>query len=77
VGRELKAKVDELNAWYSEESSFQPTEFTAQTASIHFYSGMVVVERAPMEMPRLMAAGDAGVTYPSAEPILDAVRRPH
>jgi hypothetical protein len=72
----MKALVDDLNAWYAESEGHVETAFTRTVASIHFYSALVVVEKAMVEPPQLMMADGAGaVGYASAKPVLDSVRR--
>jgi hypothetical protein len=61
-----KDKIDELHAWYSDGA--EPTEFTRSTASIHLYTGMVVFERAPREVPSVVGStGRELFTLPMTE----------
>jgi hypothetical protein len=73
---DMKDRIDELNGWYGEAPGHEPTEFTRTTASLHFYSGLIIVEKAPVDPPRLMASNGRELSYPSAQYVLDAVRMP-
>ncbi|HTA27910.1 MAG TPA: class I SAM-dependent methyltransferase [Bacteroidia bacterium] len=37
--------IDKLNAYYSEQSSFKADAFTKSVRGVHFYNGMVVIEK--------------------------------
>jgi cephalosporin hydroxylase len=63
----MKRRVDDLNAWYSADATFEPTDFTRTAASIHFYAGLVVIEKAPTDEPQFMLSKDGGVTYGTME----------
>lgn len=52
---EMKARVDEINAWLR---NVEPTDFTRTTAGICFYPALIVVEKAPMEPPMILTAGE-------------------
>lgn len=54
----MKSKVDEINGWHIE-----PTEFTRTAASMHFYAGLVFVERAEMVEPTFMFGSGGKVDY--------------
>jgi len=53
-----KGLVDQLNAWYTREpDTFEVEDFTLSAHSLHFYSGMLVIEKRPMRMPREQTTG--------------------
>ena len=53
-----KGLVDQLNAWYTREpDSFKVDDVTRAAHSIHFYPGMVVIEKRRMEEPRTRKTG--------------------
>ena len=53
-----KRLVDLLNAWYSREpASLSTDEFTRSTHSLHFYPGVLVIEKRKMQPPRAGASG--------------------
>jgi len=43
--------IDELNAYYSEEKSFQVSAFTSSVNSIHYYDSVLVIEKRPTPKP--------------------------
>lgn len=49
--------IDQLNAWHSEQSSLPVNNFTRSTDSLHFYSGMLVIEKTPKSKPRSKTNG--------------------
>ena len=64
----MKAKVDELNAWF--DPQVEPTYFTRSAVSMHFYASMVVIEKGDVGRPQLVGAHDQGVAYGSMDPLL-------
>lgn len=46
-----KAKIDELHAYWFDDPSVPPSEFTRWTRSVTFLSGAVIFNRAPREVP--------------------------
>lgn len=46
-----KNLIDYLNAWHSREKELQVDEFTLSTHSMHFYDGVVVIEKRKMNPP--------------------------
>lgn len=48
-----KGLVDQLNAWHTREpDAFEVDDFTLSAHSLHFYPGMLVIEKRPMQMPQ-------------------------
>jgi hypothetical protein len=47
-----KTLIDELNQWQILGIGAPPTEFTKSCASMHFYAGMVIFEKAKRSIPR-------------------------
>jgi hypothetical protein len=43
--------IDELNAYHSEEKSFQVSTFTSSVNSIHYYDSVLVIEKRPTPKP--------------------------
>jgi hypothetical protein len=52
-----KTLVDKLHAWHSREEALRVDDFTRSTHSLHFYDGILVVEKRPMEAPRHRKTG--------------------
>lgn len=55
--------IDHLNAWHSEQNSLKITDFTRTTDSIHYYSGMIVLEKKPKEKPRSKTNGHRSIRF--------------
>ena len=56
-----KGLVDQLNAWHSREpDAFKVDDFTRSAHSMHFYPGMLVIEKRPMQMPHARKTGAPG-----------------
>jgi hypothetical protein len=64
-----KRLVDQLHAWHSQQAGFAVDDFTRSTHSLHFYDGILVVEKAPREPPTHAQTGTAQlpVYVPPAE----------
>jgi 23S rRNA U2552 (ribose-2'-O)-methylase RlmE/FtsJ len=58
-----KLLVDQLNAHYSEQSSFQINDITRTTNSIHFYDSIVVFEKKTMIPPSSKMMGKWSFEY--------------
>ena len=52
-----KTMIDRLNAWHIPGAALPPDEFTRTTDSLHFYSGVVVIERHAQQAPLERAYG--------------------
>jgi len=65
-----KNLIDQLNAWQSESRRLQITDFTRSAFSMHFYGGVLVVEKRPMEEPQDMKSGSAEIPYVEMPPRL-------
>ena len=55
--------IDYLNAWHSEQNSLKVDEFTRSTNSIHYYSGMVVLEKKPKQKPQSKTSGYRSIQF--------------
>lgn len=53
-----KNLVDSLNAWYSRENFFQVDSVTRSTYGLHFYPGVLVVEKKDMISPNSVRTGN-------------------
>lgn len=49
--------IDYINAWHSEEKSFQINEFTRSTFSLHYYDSILVIEKRIMKEPEVKKTG--------------------
>jgi len=50
--------IDQINAWFSEnKSKLDVSEFSRSTDSLHYYSGMLVIEKGDIEPPRTLKSG--------------------
>ena len=56
-----KSKIDEMHAWF--DVSSPPTQFTRSVTSIHFYLGLVIIEKSPVEAPELMMRGEGDLVH--------------
>jgi hypothetical protein len=53
-----KRLIDQLHAWFTAEPErFQVDDFTLSAQSIHFYTGVVVIEKRRMDPPRAAKTG--------------------
>lgn len=53
-----KGLVDQLNAWHTRDpDAFEVDDFTLSAHSMHFYPGMLVIEKRPMQMPHARKTG--------------------
>ena len=50
--------IDYINAWHSETSRLSVTEFTKSVHSVHYYDGILVIERGPVEKPYNLEIGN-------------------
>jgi cephalosporin hydroxylase len=56
-----KGLVDKLNAWHTREpDAFEVDDFTLSAHSLHFYPGMLVIEKRRMQMPHARKTGVPG-----------------
>lgn len=46
-----KVKIDQLNAWHSEENNFKIDSFTKTLNSVHFYNSIIVFEKKIIKKP--------------------------
>jgi hypothetical protein len=53
-----KTLVDKLYGWHSRDSALTVGAFTVSAHSLHFYDGVLVVEKRPMEQPRQYMTGE-------------------
>jgi hypothetical protein len=59
--------IDGINAWHSvEKGRFDVTDFTRSAHSLHYYDGMLVVEKRPIQKPQAIKTGTPSV--PSYDP---------
>jgi hypothetical protein len=65
-----KSRIDEMHAWFNPDQP--PTDFTRTATSMHFYLGLVIIEKGEVTAPQLMLCGDDGVFY---EPLDSVVHR--
>ena len=59
--RVAKPLVDHMHRWFTRD--LEPTDETRTVGSVHFYLGMVVIEKAAVEMPKYMMKGEGGIVY--------------
>jgi hypothetical protein len=53
-----KQFIDGLNAWFAHKwSRLKVSEFTSTTDSLHYYAGMLVIEKRPVSRPRVVRSG--------------------
>ena len=52
-----KSFIDQINAFHSQESSFQVDEFTRSVHSLHYYDSILVIEKRKMEKPYSLKYG--------------------
>lgn len=63
-----KNLIDELHAFHSKQSSLQPTDFTRSAKSIHFFDGVVVIEKEPrLEIYKTEKTGVISFPYETQE----------
>lgn len=55
--------IDYLNAWHSEQNSLPISDFTRSVNSIHYYSGMVVLEKIPKSKPKSQTSGMKSIQF--------------
>jgi hypothetical protein len=56
--------IDYINAWHSEnKNKLDVTDFTRSTYALHFYTGMVVIEKKKMKPPVDIRKGELTVGY--------------
>jgi len=56
--------IDYINAWHSEsKSTFSVTDFTRSVYGLHFYTGMVLIEKRKMKEPVDIRKGEITVGY--------------
>lgn len=55
--------VDRLNAWHSRQDDFVVNEFTQTTYSLHYYAGMLVIQRRPMQASNNLEIGKKTVSH--------------
>jgi len=69
-----KRRVDQLNAWHSQEADFEVDEFTRTTRSVHFYDSIVVFEKGIVEPPHHEATGTRTLGTPARVTLTRAAR---
>jgi cephalosporin hydroxylase len=53
-----KGLIDRIHAWHTEDpNALSVDDFTLQTASLHFYDSVLVIERMPVEPPQRIKTG--------------------
>jgi cephalosporin hydroxylase len=62
----MKAKVDELHAWYDPDG--ERTDFTLAAASVCFYAGIVVIDKGAVEPRVIGSRGDGTIVMIPEEP---------
>lgn len=61
--------IDFIHAWHTREpKKLSVSDFTRSAYAVHYYTGVVVVEKRPMEEPYDMATGKERVPYFDAAP---------
>ena len=55
--------IDYINAWNSKQYIFKPNNFTKTIQSIHYYDGVIVMEKRIMEQPKNLMTGIASFDY--------------
>lgn len=66
-----KGLVDALHAWHSKSARLKVSDFTRSVHGVHFYDGVVVIEKRPMAEPAHEKTGTASIPdYHSAQPRL-------
>ena len=69
-----KAFIDSINAWHSVQASrLSVTDFTRSVQSLHYYSGVLVIEKRPVEEPVHLKAGTPSV--PKFQPPMSFLKR--
>jgi len=69
-----KAFIDSLHAWHSvQPSRLSVTDFTRSVQSLHYYSGVLVIEKRPVERPVHLKAGTPSV--PKFRPPMSSMKR--
>ncbi len=53
-----KGLIDKLNSWFSEQTSFKVDEISRSIKGIHFYTSMLVIEKAKRERPKSDQTGN-------------------
>lgn len=57
-----KQFIDHINAWHAtEDSKLQVTKFTKSAHSLHYYDGVLVIEKRPVEKSQSLMTGTASV----------------
>jgi hypothetical protein len=56
-----KAKIDEMHAWVNDVRPPEPTAFSRSARSMHYYPGMVVIEKDDVEAPTVVGAAGHGL----------------
>ena len=49
--------IDQLHAYHSRQSNFQPSEFTKSVDSVHYYDSMVIIEKRLRQEPTDLKSG--------------------
>jgi hypothetical protein len=50
--------IDAINAWFSEETSLKVSGFTKTVHSLHYYTGILVIEKQPRKEPISLKTGN-------------------
>jgi 23S rRNA U2552 (ribose-2'-O)-methylase RlmE/FtsJ len=58
--------IDYINAWHSEQKTFQINKFTRTIHSIHFYDSIILIEKKNMEAPSNLKTGTASLDFPTS-----------
>lgn len=58
-----KNMIDYINAWHSEQKSFQINDFTKTIHSIHFYDSIILIEKRLMEPPVSLITGKPSIEF--------------
>lgn len=56
-----KRLVDQLHAWHSQQRGFETDDFTRSAHSMHYYDGILVVEKRPIDKPIDLKTGTASL----------------
>lgn len=62
-----KRLIDQLNAWYSQESNFTVDEFTKTAFSMHYYDSILVIEKRSIKPPTARMKGKPSFPLNAAE----------
>lgn len=62
-----KSLIDQLNAWYSREDCFNVDDFSRNAFSLHYYNGVLVIEKRDISPPMARMKGTPSYPLTDAE----------